>query len=114
VTRMLVDLSVRSTVINVDASISWGITIVDEDAFAAAALPDVNDETEQPGWMFRGADDVSASNVFDRSQFRMITANLSGQRKFAGNSSRLVFLLNNSGASPVIVAGLIRMLVKKP
>ncbi len=88
--------------------------MVDEDAFAAAALPDTNDETEQPGWMLRGASLVSTSNANDGSQFLQIKNDLSGQRKFAGNSSRLVFLFSNDGVTSVILNGMIRMLVKKP
>jgi len=114
VIRMLVNIQVRPSAANSQDPVSWGITMVDEDAFAAAALPDTNDETEQPGWMLRGASLVSTSNANDGSQFLQIRNDLSGQRKFAGNSSRLVFLFSNDGVTSVILNGMIRMLVKKP
>ncbi len=114
VTLMLVNLTVRHTAVNQDNSISWGITLADEDAFNAAALPDTNDETEQPGWLFRGAGDLSVTNVFDRSQWLKVEAVLKGQRKFTGNLAKLFFLMTNTGASSVIVSGMICLLVKKP
>jgi len=107
-------LNIRHSIINQDNSLAWGITLVDEDALTAGSLPDANEEIEQPGWMFRGASDYSVSNVFDFAQYLFINADLKGQRKFAGNNARLVFLASNVGASNVIISGMIRMIVKKP
>ncbi len=88
--------------------------MVDDDALAAAALPDPNEEAEQPGWMLRGAAILLVSNANDGSQFVPIKNDISGQRKFQGNNSSLVFLVNNGGTGTISVHGIIRYLVKKP
>ncbi len=112
--RILLNILVRPAALGDLAPIEWGITLVDEDAFAAAALPDVNEEQEQPGWLLRDASLVITSNLSDRSQMMTINNDLKAQRKFAGNSARLVFLFSNGGSSSVVLNGIIRMLVKKP
>ncbi len=114
VTRILVDFRIRHGVTAVGNALAWGITLVDEDALTAAALPDANEESEQPGWLFRGAQNFRVSDVNDYTQEVAIKQDLKGQRKFAGNSSRLVLLVSNGGANAVFLNGMIRLLVKKP
>ncbi len=111
---MLLNFSVRIAVANAVQQINWGVTVVDIDAFNAAAVPDTNDPNEQPGWMFRGGGAISANNIFDRSQWIHVDKTIKSQRKFDGNSSLLVFFVDNTGTNDCTLNGVIRMLVKKP
>jgi len=119
VVRTILTLTVRPTTLFAAAgvqAVDLGIQLVEQDAFAAFALPDLNFADDQPGrgWLYRDrvilTDHISTGAV--RTEYR-IFKDLKGKRKI--DDMELIYTMQNSPVSGTSfsanVEGLIRLFV---
>ena len=112
-------VSTRGAAVGVQA-LDLGIAVVDQDALAAGALPDLNfgDDSPVRGWVFRKRiiveDHTTAGSISPSSATLFL--DLKSQRMIG--DTELVLIINNSNASgtafSVHTEGLVRCLFKLP
>ncbi len=113
--RILIDLNMRSVTGNVLAGIGLGLVLMQIDAFVAGSPPDPLDDDEQPGWMWRDQQTVVMANVNDQSQTKTFKLDLRAKRKFPGEDSLLVLVIERDAPVATLeLHGHIRTLVLKP
>ena len=114
ITRLIIDLYLIQLTAGTGASFAGGIYVVEEDAFAAAAMADPGVPADDAGWMWRVlVVPVVTSSVNDSSQFAHLSYDLRAQRKIPGEDYTLVFVLQNLGGTTFNVDGTIRTLCKR-
>ena len=78
-------------------AVDFGIGLIEQDAYAALALPDLNFGDDQPGrgWVWRHRmwveDHTTAGSV---PQAQRVSVDLKGKRKI--NDMELIFIINNN------------------
>ena len=113
-TRMIIDLTANLTAAGAGGTLSLGIYVCEQDAFAAGAISDCGDENEQPGWAWRAHRPIYSSNVNDHSQASLIQADVSSQRKYPGEDYSLILVGElPASANSVNLDGMIRQLYKR-
>ena len=95
VTRILLTLAMRPTLLDLENFLFYGIVMVSEDAAIAAAYPDPDISTDEPGWMLRDFRSIMTHDLNDPASIVTVTYDLRAQRKFTGASNSLRFLITN-------------------
>jgi hypothetical protein len=93
ITRVLYQLFVRANTVDAAANFHYGITLMHEDA-TGAAVPDADEQTDEPGWLTRMGGFVMMTNLADGSQVYRAEGDLRAQRKFRGPSEQLQFIID--------------------
>ena len=95
--------------------ISMGMTLLDQDAVNAVALPEADVMADQPGWFHRERVVVSSSDVNDRSQATQQLVDVKPKRKLQG-ANDVVGIIWDSGAlsANVNIDGMVRALWQLP
>ncbi len=112
VTRMLVDIIVRSDSVAQDNRLFWGITIVNADARAAGAFPEAADFSDRPGWLGRGLINNKQSDLSDSSQWSREKLDLRSQRILRNEEDELQLILENGGSNILEFTAYVRTLMK--
>ncbi len=88
-----------------------GLFVGENDAIAAGAFPEAQTQGDNPGWLWRSAQNVHTDSPNDRSQATRFMIDLRAKRTLRGTDMSLVFLaeLPVSSAS-VNLDGIIRTL----
>ena len=81
--------------VNSAAHLHMGIVLASTDAIGAGALPDPEDEAEQPGWMWRDFLTVVTDVAGDFGNNSQLTFDLRAQRRLAGADQSLVLVAKN-------------------
>ena len=113
-TRTIVEVHAMPVATGAGGNLHLAVFLCEQDAFAAGAVPDVEDENEEPGWVWRSMQPVFTSVVNDRAQITRFHADLSSQRKYPGEDYSLIMVGSSpSSTSTFNVDGLVRMLFKR-
>ncbi len=91
---------------------SWGIVMLDNEAFVGGSIPDVDIENERVSWMWRDGGDASMTSLFDHSQETTYRFDIRSQRVYADELRRLVFVLDQGSGGGVFVSLRVRTLIK--
>ena len=113
VTRLLLDLKIRSDSLAQLNLLHYGITTVNADARAAGAFPDANDMTDRASWLVRGKLE-NQMTAQDTSQWTMIERDLRAQRVFRNEEEELHLIIRNSTSNILSWSVFIRVLMKMP
>ncbi len=91
-----------------------GLAMINDDALGALALPDPGDAADQPGWLYRDRIVVRGDRA-EVAEAQTLFHDLRAARKFPGQESNLVLIIDNDAASggSVSIEGLMRTLVLK-
>ena len=109
-TRTLLDLSFELTGSGTEGDAFMGMAMVGTDALAAAALPDPEDESDHPGWLWR-----TMYHIFQNDGVRFrVFKDLRAQRKLAGEEVTLALMMHYIGTGTLVSAGWARVLIKRP
>ena len=116
IVRIILDIVAVALTAGTGTVLSVAIAMIEQDASTAGAIPDPEDEDEQPGWLYRTASPVFTSVVNDSTQAHRFFVDLKSRRKYAGEDYACQCILENhaAGMSAVNVDGISRMLVMKP
>ena len=109
--RCLVDMHVSSKTLNAKVLTAIGLTMLNDDGFAAGAVPDPGDSSDQPGWYWR-AQSVIRGNESNVLESQHIEKDLRAMRKFRGQEDQLVLIIEPVGAA-VDIDALFRTLILK-
>ena len=111
VTRLLVTVHIRPSLINLGQMVTYGMALVHEDQ---TNYPDPQVSTDQPGWLFKDQIRVIMSDLEDGSQIRRQMYDIRSQRKFRGPSDLVRFIIFNNagGGSSIVWDVFIRMLCR--
>ncbi len=114
ITRMLMELVVRSNSVAQDNILFWGIVIVNSDARAAAAFPEPRDVSDRPDWLARGRMQNKQSDLSDSSQWTTKTLDLRTQRIIRAEEDELHLIIDNDGSLIFEWSAYVRTLVRLP
>ena len=116
VVRIILDLMAFALTAGTGTVLSVAIAMIEQDASVAGAIPDPEDDDEQPGWLYRTARPVVTSVLNDSSQATRVAVDLHSKRKYRGEDFALQMILENhaGGLSSVNVDGVTRVLMLKP
>ena len=113
--RTIVDLMAGLSVAGTGGMLAMGIVITNDDALAAAALPNPEDDADQPGWLWRVRKSVFTNITTDRATLTPFFVDLRAKRKMSGEDLTPVLIVRNIGsAQSYNINGLIRSLWMKP
>ena len=99
VTRVLLTVSFRVSLIDTGTVAFYGVCMVHEDVAAGGVgIPDPAEDTDQPGWLMRDMARLTVSDLEDQAQVVTIRADLRAQRKFRGVSENLHLVVENWSA----------------
>ena len=115
VRRLIVDFHLISDTVSAIADTDFGLAFIEDDALSAAALPDVDVETQRAGWLFRGQ---KRSIGLTANQGDGIPgyyqADMKLARRYGSQGETLVLIADQqSSGGTVSLIGLIRMLIAK-
>ncbi len=115
-TRLIVDIGIRSNSVSQDNTLFWGILVVNQDAFSTAgALPDSDDMSDRPDYVMRGRMQNKQSSLSDASQWTMRHYDLRAQRILHSEEDVLALVVDNvSTGISVEYSTFIRALIKLP
>ena len=111
--RTIIDLTCLLSAAGTGGVISMGLYLIQADALAALALPDVDISSEK-GWIWRTTRVISSTNVNDISMNSRFIYDLKGNRKLPSEDHDIIFVMDAGTLSAdVNTDGLIRLLFKK-
>ena len=115
VVRQIVDLTVSALTAGTGGRFFSAMMVMESDAFAAGAAPDLEVQGEDPGFLWRRVDTVFTDVLNVRANSTLIRLDNRGMRKLPGEDVVLVLVLRQlaSGIS-MNVDGLIRTLWMRP
>jgi len=112
--RTIIDINVQAGTTGANLELFLGISLISEDSFVAASLPDPLDDDEQAGWLYRKTVGLAASVLFDHSQTVQVVADIHAMRKYPGEDFLLCLTLERDAAAGSLnVFGQVRLLYKK-
>ncbi len=115
VTRLIMSLWMIQLTAGTGSTYAGGIYVVEDDAFAAAAMADPGEVGDDAGWLWRVMQvPVVTSVVNDSTQFTRFAVDLRAQRKFPGEDYTLVLVQQNTGGPTFNLDGYVRTLCKRP
>ena len=111
VTRILLSLMIRPTLVDLENFLFYGIAMVHEDV---ANYPDPDVSTDEPGWLLRDFRNVLTKDADEGAGIVRATYDIRAQRKFTGPSMHLQFILNNvaGGGTAIVYSYLSRVLCR--
>ena len=114
IVRLIINLSYRTTTVGVGQRIAVGVCLLNDDAVAAAAIPDPETDDEKAGWMFRDGLHVINNAAADGASMGHIKVDIRSARKFPDEDFDM-FIIQETGpaATNVQVNGIIRLLALK-
>ena len=115
VTRMLLDLRLRSDSVAQLVEAYFGILPVNADARAAGAFPDVDDASDRAGWLYRAKFRTIQDSLSDSSQWDTRHLDLRAQRILRTEEDELQLVVDASGSGFTLQwAAYIRVLMRMP
>ncbi len=113
ITRLILKLVIEPSVADISYRPTWGVVLVNSDALTAGAVPESNDEDDQPGWLLRDVGIAETHDVNDGSNFLRMEYDLASQRRFYNQQNRLIFEISQGASGQSLVWHLFaRVLVK--
>ncbi len=114
VTRIIVDVGMRSNAVNQNNFMTWGIVTVNADARAAGAFPDSDELTERAGWLVRGRLLNIMDTLNESSQWTGVKLDLRSQRVIRNEDEELHLIVDNAGSFVFEWTAFMRVLMKEP
>ena len=114
ITRIIMSLTVRPALENVQSEIYFGIAAVNADAAAALVFPDPDVETDNVRWLVRGGgpNESNADTLF--SSWRHYEFDLRAQLRYRSEQEETHFILNQNAGGDMFFWLMTRILVKHP
>ena len=94
ITRMIIDVRLKPDTVAQQVNLSWGVVVMNADARAAGAFPDVDDISERPGWLVRGRLTAISANLSDMSQQDRVLLDNRSQRILRNEEDELQFIVD--------------------
>ncbi len=94
VTRMIIDIGLRSPTVAQLTRLFWGIVIVDTEARIAGGLPDADDMSDRHDWLIRGRLFNIQSDLSDSSQWTMRHYDIKTQRILRSEEHELLLVID--------------------
>jgi len=112
--RTILHLELLTPTVGTGGKLAMGLLMVEDDALAAAALPEPEDNIQKPAWTWKAIRSFHTSVANDRAQITQIDADLRGRRRFPASGFDFVLLLKNfSGTVNCNIDGHVRLLFAK-
>ena len=115
ITRQIVKIIMRPTVLVTISELHYGITIVNADALTASAIPEADVVSDRADWMVRGWLAAFSNSLSDSTQTDRVMADIRTQRIMRSEEDALIVIYDNAlnGVS-IQVAHFIRTLIRMP
>ena len=114
IVRTLVDLWVMPTATGTGGTGGMGLAMINSEAAAASAFPDMDSPDDQIGFLWRTFFPFFTSDANDFAQAVRFKEDLRGMRKYPAEDFELTLIMDNAtGTTAFNVDGQVRFLVKK-
>ena len=116
VTRLILDMWLHGDTGNARKICDYGVLWLSSDAFTASAVPELDDQTERPDYLYRGRVYVVGSAPSEMQQVTMKRHDIRSQRICRSDDDKLTLVmdLNAITAGGIFLTVFARVLVRLP
>ena len=112
ITRVIVDLVITADTLNQKTFTSYGLCMVNLDAFAAGAVPDADSNVDRADWLLRGRSRNYMTQLSGTSDAFVRSYDLRAQRVLRSEEMTLALILDHGSGGGINFFWMSRILVK--